>query len=505
MNVRPARALMAFLLCSGVMLPGCADSPPTSEFLPHVAGAEVVNVTCDDGTWGKGFYPGGGVDIREGESVDLEYPVSGKISTIVCVPSDFPRLGDAWIGRWATVSVMKNEAWRDILRSLLTGSDSTNPLQPGGKPVYYQLVVDPNGVIRHYAEGQGLPAALEYNPVTGGLIGYQEGPETSPMGVPPTGAMLLLHDIPPRKPGIPVTGRIASVDPELRLDWHDYAVLPSGNVLAIGYQTVEETPSTDVRLFRSVPGCPARIEDYRYTLRTRIVEYSPTGSQVRVWRSEDHLPPHAAVPVPVVLRIPGEVGEVCAIDVEHANAVDVTPDGEVVVGFRNSVFSTALLTWPAGDVVWTFGGKGDRALEVTKDPLGGPRASHDARITRVGGQVYLHLLDNNSLRGQSRYVRYRVDSAARTAELVSDVDLECHGRPCYSIMMGSVSVLGEEGGLVEILANPGSVLGEDLTVYLEGVLLHYRGDDLVGEIRLGDWWAYRVVVLPGEPWKSPNP
>lgn len=508
MNRRKIRTTTALLLAlaSAGALGACSSNPAAEQrgVLPHPEGAAFVNITCPDGTWhaDDGDEP---VEIREGAQAVVTDPETGETTTVICVPENFPRFGNAWIGRWATVSIMENATWRTTLRALMTGTNNVNSDEHGAKSVYHQLIVDPNGTIRHYTTGDGLPAALEHNPVTNGLVGYDEGTQASPAGIPPTGATVLLHDVRPDGPGLPVSGRITATDPDLRLDWHDYTVLPDGNVLALGYQLVEETPNSRARLFRSVSGCDAEdVSDYKYTLRTRIVEYSPDGTEIRTWRSEDHVAPTAGMPVPAMFSM-DDGNTLCALDIEHANAIDITPDGNVIVGFRNAAFSAALVSWPDGEILWTLGGEPPHALEVRNDPLGGTQASHDAHITRDGQNIHLHLLDNNSVRGQSRYVRYLINTDARTAELVTETRLECHGRPCYSLMMGSVNVLDEDGDTVEILANTGSVLGEDLTVDLDGVLLHYRGERLVKEIPLGDWWAYRVALLPGEPWTAKKP
>jgi hypothetical protein len=511
------------LTLTAVILAACSAADTTdagpANVLPHTPGASIVNVTCPDGVWeprdakGRPYTletdgtPTTRIELGEGDRIDVRDPATGDVRNVICVPEKFPRLGENWIGRWATVSIMENGNYRYALRALMNGTNSVNSDENGAKAVYHQLVVDPNGVIRHYATGYGLPAALEHNPVTNGLIGYDEGTQSSLVGVPPTGANVLIHDRAPDGSGIPVTGRLSATDPALRLDWHDYAVLPDGNILAIGYQIVEETPNAETRLFRTVGGCDAeKVSDYRYTLRTRIVEYSPQGEELRTWRSEDHTPPTAGMPVPAMFSGEGADGKpLCALDIEHANAIDVTPDGDVIVGFRNAAFSAALVDWPSGTILWTLGGPEPLGLRIENDPFNGTQASHDARITRDGERIHLHLLDNNSVRGQSRYVRYRIDAEGRTATLVTETMLECHGRPCYSLMMGSASILAEDGDDVEILANTGSVLGEDLTVDLDGTLLHYRNGRLLNEIRLGDWWAYRVAVLPGEPWAEQRP
>ncbi len=504
--------------------PACTTASPSTtagiaNMLPHPAGATVVNVTCDDGVWYPRNAAGDAVPVsvvddesaqratetttalplQEGAQATIVDSTTSEQVTVLCVPEDLPRLGGDWVGRWATLSLMPTVTWRETFRSVVTGSSGVNSGTDGAKGKFYQVVVDPNGVVRWFTTGKGLPAALEHDPSTNGLIGYDEGPGETPPGVPPSGAALLRYI---EHPEASAPLRITTDDPELRLDGHDYAVTDSGSILALAYQIVEETPVDATRLFRSPDGCPSGgVAAYRYTLRTRVVEYDPSGVQVRIWRSEDHLPAVAGASArPAVFPASAGRAARCVVDIEHANAIDVTDQGDVVIGFRNATSSAVRIDWPTGEVRWTLGGDGPRALDVEGDRYGGPQAAHDAYVSTRGGVQSVHFFDNNSIRGQSRYVRYRIDEDRRRAVLTEEIALECHRSACYSLMMGSANVLDESGDAVEVLINPGSTLGEDLTVALDGVLVHYRNGAVVQEVDLGGWWAYRVAVLPGQPW-----
>jgi len=540
-----------------------AQAGGIANVLAHAAGANVVNVHCPGDTWSPLDDDGRPaavtvdgerttrVDIAPGEHRDLTTG-DGTTLGIVCVDEKLPVLGDDWIGEWATLSLLENSDWRSTQRALIAGAtgpgvwSNENPgngdegadAARGHAPVMrlpgarddeqggeqggeqgdgeddadrsggcgfvlcggnYQLLVDPYGVIRWYTVSHIMPAALEYDAPRGGLIGYDHGEQPSSPGVPPVDSRIVVYRERPAGSDAEPDLAISSPDGAIRLDGHDYAVLPDGNYLFIGYELVEETPVDRTGLFNSSSYCRERsVGEYRHTVRTRILEYTPDGALVRTWRSEDHLPPIAAPAVrPAVL--PGRDGQVCALDLEHANAIDVDPDGRVVLGFRNAHTAAIAVTWPAGELAWTLGGDGATALDVVDDPLDGPLAPHDAKVTRAADGTYLHLLDNNAFRGPGRYVRYRIDETARTATLTDAVTLRCGGQDCYTLFMGSLNVLSEDGD-VEVLANPGGPIGEDITMALDGELLLYRGTDLVRSVKLGDWWAYRVAILPEEPW-----
>lgn len=483
--------------------------------LPHVAGADVVNVHCPLGRWepvsGNGAPVAVILDGMETTSITItpgeqrNVAVNdGRVLGVLCVDDDLPVFGDDWIGKWATISMVTNSNWPSVLKmQIAAGQQVEEDVSETCGFILcdrnYQVLVDPNGVIRWYVSSGYMISALEYDHIGGGLVAYEHGKQPSAPGVPPIDSKVLVYNSRPANAAAAPDLSISSPDGSVRLDGHDYAVLSNGNYLLIGYEIVDETPTDRSGRFHGLRACKERsITQYRHTLRARILEYTTEGTLVRVWRSEDHIPPIAGPDVrPAVLFDAGRM--VCALDLEHANAIDVDPDGRVILGFRNAYSHAIAVNWPTGSVAWTLGGEHEAALNITGDPLGGPRASHDAKVTRVDGRTFLHILDNNSFRGPARYVRYLIDEKSRTAELSGAVTLRCGGEECYTLFMGSLNVLSEEGE-TEVLANPGGPIGEDITAARDGELLLYRGERLVRSIGMGNWWAYRVAVLPEEPW-----
>lgn len=509
--------------------------------LGHADGAEIVNVHCSEGSWQPLDVAGRPVPVdvdgaitdtialAEGEEKAVTVVANGRKLSVLCVPEGLPVPGKNWIGRWATLSVLHNSQWNNptsstmhIVKALISGTtdslqDEGDAGDPGDSPdpacgegrceKNYQLLVDQNGVIRWY---RSIPllmlSALEYDPVRGILIGFAASTEQAAPGVPAHSSRVILYTSKPSgdatvDPAGKAYPSIGSPDGKIRLDGHDYAVLPNGNYLFIGYEALEGRAEDRSKLFQGSQLCSEKsIDEYRYVIRTRVLEYTPEQDLVRVWRSEDHMKAIAG-PSTRAAWLPQPGGAVCALDIEHANTINVAPDGSIVVGMRNSSAAAIGISWPDGKIAWSLGGDHANSLRVTGDPLGGPQAAHDAIVTRTDEGTFLHFMDNNTFRGPARYVRYRLDLTARTAELVAAQTLECSYGECYSLLMGSVNVLSESPEN-EVLLNPGGAIGDDIRMALDGELLHYRGDELLRRISLGDWWAFRVAILPEEPWRD---
>jgi len=494
------------------------DSAAFTNVRDHLPGAETLNVTCPDGAWEPQDRDGNPVTVGDangdptsrlaidiGETITVTDPLTGKNLDLLCVPEFLPEFGDEWIGEWAGMGLISNVRWRPVLHAFLAGGAVSTRI--------HEIVVDPYGVIRSYRLVVGIPSAMEQDPVTGGIISQMypdqnvptETGEPWPMpgaaapGTPPEGSHILVRTTPE------TTLRLEAPRRSLRLDGHDFAVTAEGNFLAIGYELIEEPGESFV-----IPAlAPNRCRDRKpgepvTTLRARVVEYARDGSVVKIWRSEDHLP--AGVGPAIRFGVPEIDGKrVCVYDIEHPNAIDVTDDGDVIVGFRNALTPAVLIDWESGRIRWTLGGEGPQALTVKNDPYDGPVASHDATLTRENGSNILAILDNNSGRGTPRYVRYALDETAGTATLITEIPLSCREGTCYSLLGGSAHVFRGEGETAEMLLNLGGIVTEDVTVPINGQLLYYRGEELVNTIPLGPWWLYRATVYSEEPWARSSP
>jgi hypothetical protein len=518
------------VVAAGLVLTACTNTengdtehPTTAAFAnvrAHLPGARALNVECPDGTWSPLDRAGNPVavrnengadafrvDIKIGETVTITDQLTGKDIDLICVPEFLPEFGDDWIGEWVGMGLVTTRPWRSALQMFIAGFATNWRV--------HEIVIDPYGVIRSYRLVVGLPSAVEQDPVTSGLISHMHGDQRIPPGseepwplpgaaapgTPPEDSYIAIRSTRPDNDGVEKPGlRLKPPTPGIRLDGHDFVVTADGNYLVIGYELVEEPGDGLVPPLTAPNACMKRRSGEPVTtLRTRILEYRRDGSVAKIWRSEDHLPAGISPAIGFgIFEIDGE--RVCVYDIEHANALDIDDRGRVVVGMRNALTPAVLIDWRSGEVLWTLGGDGPNALDVEDDPYDGPLASHDATLMLENGRTVLAILDNNSRRGTPRYVRYIIDEEQRTATLFVQIPLTCREGTCYSLLGGSSQVFRGEGTEAEMLITLGGNVAEDVTVPLDGQLLHYRGGTLVSIIPLGPWWPYRATVYREEPW-----
>lgn len=95
----------------------------------------------------------------------------------------------------------------------------------------------------------------------------------------------------------------------------------------------------------------------------------------------------------------------------HGNAIDLDPDGHLLVSFRSLSEITSIDT-RTGAVRWRMGGRANQFAFT--EPLPAFRSQHGLRATGRGSLI---LLDNLGEPGGSRAERYVVDEPARTVRL----------------------------------------------------------------------------------------
>jgi hypothetical protein len=522
----------ALTLTMGLLLSACAggesengDTPATRlafvNVRSHLPGASTLNIECPDDVWSPVDKDGRAVlvsapdgnettdlSVTIGETVTVTDPLTGNDIDLLCVPGELPEF-ENWIGEWVGMGLTSNLRWQDILKAFLAGGSTAS--------LVHEIVVDPYGVIRSYRPVVGVPSAMEQDPVTGGLISQMDSDQRIPdgsggpwplngavaPGTPAEGSYIVVRGMRPGDANASgETLRLEAPPGSFRLDGHDFVVNEKGNYLVLGYELTEESGDAMVVPSISPKACRERAQGEPITtLRTRIVEYDRTGGIVKVWRSEDHL--SADIGPSIRFGIPEIEGKrTCVYDLEHANAIDIDENGNIVIGFRNAVSTAILIDWVSGDVLWTLGGKGPKALTIEGDEYDGPLASHDATVTRENGVTHLAIFDNNSTRGRPRYIRYAIDETNRTATLVTEIPITCSQGTCYSMLGGSSQVFRGAGEDAELLINPGGIVTEDIVVPIDGQLLHYKGDKLINNIPLGAWWLYRATVYTEEPWSQ---
>ncbi|CEM12641.1 unnamed protein product [Vitrella brassicaformis CCMP3155] len=157
-----------------------------------------------------------------------------------------------------------------------------------------------------------------------------------------------------------------------------------------------------------------------------VQEIDPQGNVVFEWRSWDYMPDSLETTEAKQLLTEDYVDHI------HMNAIDWTPDGNILISFRH--FDQAhKVDRTTGKLVWRFGGK-DSDFKVTDD-LRPFSHQHDVRISPDGKYITLFDNGNQASPQYSRAVMYAVDQASMTAEKVWEVAEE---KKRFAFATGSV-------------------------------------------------------------------
>jgi len=262
-------------------------------------------------------------------------------------------------------------------------------------------------------------------------------------------------------------------------DYHDIVELPGGDRLMIGYD-VRPGPVNLTALGDDENG--NALSAGERVVDSVVQRVRPDGSVVWEWVSTDVPDIESTVPMRFVFGAssPCPPPNGC-IDLVHANSLDVTPAGDVLVSARN--LDALLILRPDGaggaDIVEQWGGV---ASNITfNDPpfTDGFARPHDAHFLPNGN---LLVFDNRTpgvhtpITGNARAVEYRIDGTVLTR--VADRDVPGNG---VSFGLGSARRLADGGLVVNWggIANPafgeyGADGVERLQVSIGGGRLPYR-------------------------------
>ncbi len=217
-------------------------------------------------------------------------------------------------------------------------------------------------------------------------------------------------------------------------DYHDIVQLPGGDRLMIGYR--ERAGTFD--LASLPPDQNGNPLDSSETVVDSIVQrVTPDGSIVWEWNSAQV--PFAETTFPMKFQFCG------CVDLVHVNALDVAPNGDVLVSARN--LDALLLLRPNGtgaDIITRYGGT-DSGVSFNDAPHNGFARPHDAHFLPNGN---LMVFDNRTPRtnepsiGKPRAVEYQRDGA-----VLSRVDQRDFPGSGVSFGLGSARRL-PDGGLV---------------------------------------------------------
>jgi len=165
---------------------------------------------------------------------------------------------------------------------------------------------------------------------------------------------------------------------------------------------------------------------------TVVQHVSASGFLLWEWNSADHFS-HSDID-------PEIIAGASAINVTHGNAIAFDTDGNLLVSFRE-LFEITKIEAETGEVIWRFGGGQANQFTFVGDPKGSFERQHGLRVV---APAVIQLLDN-SRQAPSRLVRYRIDEAEMTAELLFQfIDAEDTHTP----VGGSTDVLEGGGALV---------------------------------------------------------
>ncbi|HRB03629.1 MAG TPA: aryl-sulfate sulfotransferase, partial [Ilumatobacteraceae bacterium] len=317
--------------------------------------------------------------VDEVVTIDTTGPAGTEHAFLRCLPADFPALSAAGVSPtpgWYRAAEMNPSPFAFILDEY-------------GVPVWYKrtpypvigLFADgPNGVAWRWWTGGGMPTETE-----------QLGIERRSLDGSLVGTLTL---------------------PGEAVDWHEYLRLPNGHRLIVVY-TREPLPEP-----QTVPCSDGSGVTRAATVMVNgdVVELDETGTEVWRWRSNDHVADSENMLDACFDLDPG-APVVWGLDLLHINAVDVFPDGDLLVTARH-LDAVLRIDKATGTVEWKLGGTAPMegvGLTIADDPLQGPVAPHDGRVL-PNGNITMHDNRTGATPSWSRAVEY--DLQANTASLV---------------------------------------------------------------------------------------
>jgi hypothetical protein len=263
-----------------------------------------------------------------------------------------------------------------------------------------------------------------------------------------------------------------------RTDVHEFAALPGGNLLLLGYEEVEmDLSGYPYFLNNKSPG------SRKAKVQSNIVqEVNADGKVIFEWRAKDHYGFDD--------MDESFLSDTAKVDWTHMNSIDKDAEGNYLLSVRN--FNEITKIDPSGKIIWRLGGK--RNQFAIDDSLKFA-AQHDARFR---GKGRISFFDNTGRASdgstQARGVVYELDEAGRNAHLVWS---HTAGRGTKSIGNGNVQVLNDGS----VLVNYGKIEGRNITFE------HVTQDDKpVFNIRFRDTLAtYRAHYYPKSLLKLERP
>jgi hypothetical protein len=312
------------------------------------------------------------VKLTPGQSFSFVVTASGSAKTyyVRCLPADFPT--------WTTERPGAPQTEYYAITPNI-------PIATGGAPGHYLIITDSFGVPVWWYRSSGQPSNALL--LSDGNIAWTNA----------SGAEEHKFD------GSLVRTFTADSSNGGAFDIHELQQLPNGDFILIGYVYRGSVDLTSIGGESSV-----------VIIDNAIEEIAPSGALVWRWSTMDHIPPTEIDPI----WWPQYVKLMSLADTYHMNSVEPTGDG-FVVSFRhlNAVYK---IDKASGAIVWKLGGtQRAESLAFSGDTYGNFGGQHDARML-PDGTLTVH--DNGTSRSRApRAARFRIDTTAKTAQLVEQV------------------------------------------------------------------------------------
>jgi hypothetical protein len=316
-------------------------------------------------------------------TIDTVGPAGPVRTGLRCLPSDFPRL--------AATGVSPTPGWYRSANFTPIASPFAFIFDEYGVPVWYKRLPypsiglfgdGPNGVAWRRWSGGGFPTETP-----GGSIERHalDGSLTSKITLPGE-----------------------------NVGWHELLTLANGHHLVIVYSD-EDLANGDNRSCANANNPSVTVQADR-VVNGHIVELDANGVELWRWQSEDHIADTENL-IPLCFDLDPGVPELWGLDLLHINAVDVFPDGDLLVTARH-LDAVMRIDKTTKVVEWKLGGTAPQEgthLTVLEDPLDGPVAPHDGRVL-PNGNITMHDNRTGAQSPASRAVEYAI--SANTAKLV---------------------------------------------------------------------------------------
>lgn len=312
-------------------------------------------------------------------TIDSSGPSGTEHAFLRCLPADFPTL--------IATGVSPTPGW--YRATSMTPTPFAFILDEFGVPVWYKRT--PYPVIGLYADG---PNGVAWRKWTGGGFPVEAaklGVERHALDGSLTGTVTL---------------------PTEAVDWHEYRRLPNGNRLVVVYSR-EALPPGETRSCND-PSSPPVPVAATVLVNGDIVELDPAGTEIWRWHSSEHVADSENT-MPQCFDLDPGTGVEWGLDLEHINAIDVFPDGDLLVTARH-LNAVLRVDRNSGAVEWKLGGAPPQegiGLTILDDPRGGPVAPHDGRVL-PNGNITMHDNRTGAAQSSSRAVEYSLQGSTAT-------------------------------------------------------------------------------------------